>query len=173
MPARSVVDAAQWARGDDEARALVAAAFQQRMVGSAEVLDVLGRMPMARRGVLIARTVADAAGGAHSLAELDFLALSRKAGFPEPKLQRVRRDASGRKRYLDVLYEEYGVHVEIDGGQHMDARRAWADMRRQNDVWIAGERVLRFPAWLVRERPDEVVAQVRAALVAAGWRPTI
>jgi very-short-patch-repair endonuclease len=171
MPARSLVDAAQWARTDDEARADVAAAFQQRMVSSAEVYAVLGRMLRVRRGSLIERTVADAAGGAHSLAELAFLALSRRAGFPEPKLQRVRRDASGRKRYLDVLYEEYGVHVEIDGAQHMDVRRAWDDMRRQNEIWIAGERVLRFPAWLVRERPDEVVAQVRAALIAAGWRP--
>jgi len=31
--------------------------------------------------------------------------------------------------------------------------------------------VLRFPAWLVREDPGQVIAQVRSALVAAGWRP--
>jgi hypothetical protein len=42
-------------------------------------------------------------------------------------------------------------------------------MKRQNDLWVAGDRVLRFPAWLVRRRPAEVAAQVRAALVAAGW----
>jgi hypothetical protein len=42
-------------------------------------------------------------------------------------------------------------------------------MKRQNDLWIAGVRVLRFPAWLVRERPAEVVTQVREALMAAGW----
>ena len=47
----------------------------------------------------------------------------------------------------------------------------WADMRRQNAVWIAGERILRLPAWVVRNRPAEVVDQVRAALLAAGWRP--
>ncbi len=83
----------------------------------------------------------------------------------------ARRDASGRRRYLDVLYEEYGVHVEIDGAHHADVRQAWADMQRQNELWIAGDRVLRFPGWLIRESPDEVTAQLRAALVAAGWRP--
>jgi hypothetical protein len=47
---------------------------------------VLTGMPMIRRQALIARTVVDAAGGAHSLAELEFLRLSRTAGFPESAL---------------------------------------------------------------------------------------
>jgi very-short-patch-repair endonuclease len=61
------------------------------------------------------------------------------------------------------------VHVEIDGCQHLDVRQAWADMRRQNQLWIAGDRVLRFPAWALRSDPDAVLAQVRQALRAAGW----
>ena len=74
-------------------------------------------------------------------------------------------------RYLDALFDEWQVHVEIDGAQHMDVRQWWADMKRQNDLWVPGGRVLRFPSWAVRHRPDEVAAQVRAALIAAGWRP--
>jgi len=63
------------------------------------------------------------------------------------------------------------VHVEVDGEQHMEVR-AWSeDMRQHNEIVIAGERLLRFTSWLVRQRPDEVVAQVRAALLAAGWLP--
>jgi very-short-patch-repair endonuclease len=103
------------------------------------------------------------------LAELDYLALTRRAGLPEPSRQQPRRDADGRRRYLDIWYDEYLVQVEIDGGQHLAARAAWNDMKRQNDLWIAGVRVLRFPAWLVRSRPAEVLCQVRAALTAAGW----
>jgi very-short-patch-repair endonuclease len=83
----------------------------------------------------------------------------------------VRTDARGRKRYLDVVFEEWKVHVEIDGGQHTEVGHWWADMRRQNDLWISGVRVLRFPAWVVRDRPGDVIAQVRAALLAAGWCP--
>jgi hypothetical protein len=44
-------------------------------------------------------------------------------------------------------------------------------MQRQNDLWIVGERVLRFPAWVIEHRPDEVAAQLRSALKSAGWDP--
>ncbi len=169
MPARSLVDAAQWAATDEDARAIIAAGFQQRLVAGDDLHRVLDRLPRARRRSLIRQTADDAAGGSHSLPELDFLRLTRRAGLPEPSRQAVRRDASGRRRYLDVWFDDWRVHVEIDGGQHLDPRAAWADMRRQNDLWIEGDRVLRFPAWAVRHTPDEVVAQVRAALRAAGW----
>jgi very-short-patch-repair endonuclease len=168
---RSLVDAAQWAASEREARLVIAMSFQQGKVSARGVSGRLPRIANERRRTVITDTVADAAGGAHSLAELDFLQLSRSAGLPEPKLQYARRDATGRRRYLDAYYEKYKVHVEIDGIQHVDVQQAWADMKRQNDLYIKGDRVLRFPSWLVRERPDEVIAQVRAALIAAGWRP--
>jgi very-short-patch-repair endonuclease len=171
MPARSLIDAAQWARDDDRARAIVAAGFQQRLVNADDMAAVLARMPRARRRALIRRAVDDASIGAHSLPEAEFRRLCRRAGLPEPTRQVRRRDASGRNRYLDVYFAEWGVHVEIDGAQHMDVREWWADMRRQNELWIPGNRVLRFPAWAIRERPDEVAAQVWAALIAAGWHP--
>jgi very-short-patch-repair endonuclease len=84
-------------------------------------------------------------------------------------MQHARRDGDGRQRYLDAYFAEWGVHVEIDGGQHTDAAHWWADMRRQNALWIPGDRVLRFPAWAIRNRPNEVITQIRAALTAAGW----
>lgn len=169
MPARSLVDAAQWSATDEEARALIAAGIQQRLVRGDDLHRVLQRLPRARRRRLILATATDAVGGARSLAELDFLGLVRRAGLPEPSLQVVRRDATGRRRYLDVWFERWRVHVEIDGGQHLDPRTAWADMQRQNDLWAAGDRVLRFPAWAVREDPARVIAQLRAALRSAGW----
>ncbi|MGK5671480.1 endonuclease domain-containing protein [Micromonospora sp. URMC 106] len=168
-PARSIVDAAQWARTDAEARAIVAAGFQQRVVYEEDLREVIDRMPRLRRRKLILAVATDAAGGAHSLAELDFLSLVRRAGLPEPTRQKIRYDANGRRRYLDAYFEEWKVHVEIDGGQHLDPRAAWADMRRQNDLWIEGDRILRFPSWAVRAHPAEVIAQLRTALRRAGW----
>jgi very-short-patch-repair endonuclease len=170
MPARSLVDAAQWATSDNEARAVIAAGFQQRLVAGDEIHRVLERMPRARRRVLIRQAADDARGGAEAISEAAFLHLCRRAGLPEPLLQVRREDASGRRRYLDAYFPEWQLHVEIDGGQHMEVQAWWADMKRQNDLWVAGDRVLRFPAWVVRSRPDEVAAQVRAALVAAGWQ---
>ena len=167
--ARSLVDAGQWASSDSEARAIIAAGFQQRLVSPAGMVSVLARLPRARRRRLIAETIADAAGGAHSLAELDLVALCRRDHLPEPSRQTIRRDATGRRRYLDAYFAEWQVHVEVDGAQHIDPRNAWADMKRQNDLWIAGDRVLRFPAWILRADPAAVMAQIRAALLSAGW----
>jgi len=168
---RSVVDAAQWEATDDRAAAVVAAGFQQRFVRLDEVEHAVERQPRARRRSLVLQVARDAAGGAHSLPEIEFVRLCRRAALPVPKCQVSRVDAAGGRRYLDAYFEEYGVHVEIDGGQHLESAAWWADMKRQNDLWVAGDRVLRFPAWVVRRRPAEVAAQVRAALVAAGWRP--
>ncbi|MEU3452450.1 DUF559 domain-containing protein [Micromonospora sp. NPDC006766] len=169
VAARSIVDAAQWASSDEQARAIVAAAFQQRLVGGHDLHEVVDRMPRLRRRRLILATATDAAGGAHSCGELDFMRLVRRAGLPEPIRQKVRQDSAGRHRYLDAYFEEWQVHVEIDGGQHLDPAHAWADMKRQNDLWVEGDRVLRFPTWALRAHPDEVLAQLRAALRAAGW----
>jgi very-short-patch-repair endonuclease len=54
--------------------------------------------------------------------------------------------------------------VEIDGIHHGDAQQAWDGAQRQNDLWVRGERILRFPAWVVRERPAAFVATLRRGL---------
>ena len=54
---------------------------------------------------------------------------------------------------------------------NMNVNDWYADMRQHNEAIIAGERLLRFAGWMVRHRPEEVVAVVRAALLAAGWTP--
>jgi len=169
--ARSLVDAAAWARTDDVARVIIAAGYQQNLVTGGEIESVLGQLTRIPRRALILEAVMDAAGGAHSLPEARFIRELRKAGLPLPRLQVRRRDSDQNVRYLDGYYDEWKIHIEIDGGQHIEVQSYWADMRRQNAVWIAGDRILRFPTWAVRHRPAEVVAQVRAALLAAGWRP--
>ena len=112
-----------------------------------EVLDRYQNMP---RRTLALRTVRDAAGGSHSLGELEFLALCRRGGLPLPTRQRPRRDSSGRWRYLDACFDDWMVAAEIDGGQHGNVGQMWDDYDRQNDLEIAGYRVLRFPAWVAR-----------------------
>ncbi|WP_173079723.1 hypothetical protein [Phytohabitans rumicis] len=171
MPARSMLDAAQWARTDEDAVAIVAACFQQRLVGLVDVEPALARMPRLHRRQVIVAAASDAAGGAESIFEVDFARLCRRAGLPEPSRQVARTDRHGRRRYRDVYFDQWGVHVEIDGAQHMDVKAWYADMRQHNEIAIAGERLLRFPGWALRHRPDEVVADMRAALVAAGWQP--
>lgn len=167
---RSLIDAAQWAPSDRAARTIVAAAMQQRLVLPDSLRSVLARMPRARRRALIAEMIDYAAVGVESATEADFLRLCRQQGYPEPLMRHPRTDAAGRKRYLDAYFADFKLHVEIDGGHHIEIQQWWTDMQRQNDLWIAGDRILRFPAWVITARPGDVASQLRAALTAAGWR---
>lgn len=169
--ARSLVDAAQWARTDEQAQEILAAGCQQRRATPAEIAAVLERMPRMRRRALVRETLRDVAGGAEALSEIDLVRLCRRHGLPAPETQERRRDADGRVRYLDAYWRRWRLHVEVDGAHHMDVRHWAADLRRQNRVWIEGDRILRFTAFDVRHRPAEVASQLRAALEAAGWRP--
>jgi hypothetical protein len=170
--ARSIVDGAAWARTDDDARALIVAAFQQQLVSASDFVDVLTAMPRGRRRGLVAETVALADRGAHAISELWLVDICRRYRLPLPDQQVRRVDASGKARYLDAHWKRWRLHVEADGAWHLEVRAWWDDMRRQNDLWIEGERSLRFPGWALRHRRDEVAAQLRAALLAGGWRPT-
>ena len=76
----------------------------------------------------------------------------------------MRRDGDGRRRWLDAYWEEAHLAVEVDGLWHMEATAWWEDMRRGNDLIISGLRVLRFPAFVVRDQPGVVAAQIRDAL---------
>ena len=166
---RSLVDAARWAATPDRACAVLAAGVQQRLARPADLRAVLQRMPTARRRALLLRTLDAIDGGAHSLAEIHLVRLCRREGLPEPEQQVARRDRAGRRRWLDAYWSRWGVHVEIDGAAHLDVRVWWQDMQRQNEVWLRGDRILRFPAYLLRTQPTVVADTVRIALTAAGW----
>ena len=78
--ARSLVDAAAWTATDDRARALLAAGVQQRLVRPGDLMAITARPTRLRRRLLIQATLADVAGGAHALSELDFGSLSSAEG---------------------------------------------------------------------------------------------
>jgi hypothetical protein len=162
--ARAAVDAAAWASSSAGAKTILAMVCQQRKTAPDELLAVLATRRALPRRAMIAATLLDIAGGAQSLSEIDLLGLCRRSGIPRPDLQEYRKDASGRNRYLDAYWRRQRLHVEVDGAHHMDAQHWAEDMLRQNEVWIDGDRILRFPAWLIRAHPDRVVTQLRTAL---------
>ena len=82
--------------------------------------------------------------------------------MPDQQVERV--DHAGRKRYRDAYWREWRLHVEVDGAFDLEVRSWWADMRRQNELWAEGDRVLRFPAWVATHHAEEVAGQIRAAL---------
>jgi len=163
--ARSVVNAASWMGTDRGAQAVLAAAVQQRLVRTTDLAAVLDRSERAYRRKLMITTLADIAGGSHALSELDFTRLViRQFGLPEPERQVPRRDSTGRRRWLDAVWEETRLLVEIDGAAHLDVLTYWDDMNRSNDL-TKDYRILRFPAWVVRYQPEYVAAKIRQALL--------
>jgi very-short-patch-repair endonuclease len=161
--ARSLVDAAGWAATDRLARAILAAGVQQRLVRVADLSQVVEHSPRGSRRALMRVTLADVAGGAEALSELDFCDLVRRYRLPEPDRQVRRMDGDG-YRWLDAVWEWARLIAEIDGRWHMDVRAWWADMRRDNGLTVNGYRVLRFPAFAVRDSPKAVADQIAAAL---------
>jgi very-short-patch-repair endonuclease len=162
--ARSLVDAAAWAGSDRRAQAVLAAGVQQRLVRAGDLLAVaIGNQRRPRRAMIMA-TLDDIAGGAQALSELDLIRLVRRHRLPEPDRQAPRRDAAGRRRWLDAVWETARLIVEVDGIHHLDADQYWADMDRDNDFTLDGYRVLRFPAFAVRYQGDYVAGKIRDAL---------
>ena len=63
--------------------------------------------------------------------------VERAHGLPLARRQARRRHGSG-NRYLDNLYEEYGLCVELDGAAAHPAEGRWRDTHRDNTNLVQG-----------------------------------
>jgi very-short-patch-repair endonuclease len=85
------------------------------------------------------------------------------ARLPRPEAQVSLNDSNGRfLGRVDLYYPAQRLALEYDGGTHRTS--LIEDDRRQNLLLNAGYHVLRFTVADIRETPDAVVRQVRAAL---------
>lgn len=162
------VRGALWALSDRQAALLLTMAVQQGIVPADRIALELLHVKKAPRLTFVIDVVTDLVGGVRSLAELDFAGQCRTRGLPEPSRQAVRRAPNGRY-YLDVLWEDWRVVVEIDGIQHALAEEVVADALRHNDVTLEHLTVLRLPVLGLRVAADEFFAQIEMALADAGW----
>jgi very-short-patch-repair endonuclease len=146
---------------------LLAAGVQQRLVTVAALSAALAQAPKLRHRRALIAAVADIGQGAQALSEIDFHTLCRRNRLPAPDRQTVRRDRSGRRRFLDATWRRPDgrlVVAEVDGALHLAVRRWWDDQLRQNELSLADALVLRFPSVVVRTEPGQVVQQLRRAL---------
>lgn len=173
-PAVAAVQAALWARSNRQAVLYLCMPVQQRLTRPADIAETLDRVIRDRRKKLLRSALVDIADGAQALSELDFAAMGRKRGWPEPTRQRTMRGPNGRI-YLDVAWDKYRVVVEIDGIGHLSADQWLIDTLRQNAVTLEGARVLRIPVLALRIDPEPFLQQVDEALIAGGCplRPRI
>lgn len=163
----AAVRGALWARSDRQAALLLTMVVQQGVAPADRIGQALLQVKRDPRLRFVIDVVTDLLGGVRSLAELDFARECRRRGLPEPTRQVVRRGRDGRY-YLDVVWEEWGLVVEVDGIHHALAQEVVADALRHNDVTLGNLTVLRLPVLGLRVAADDFFDQIERALVAAG-----
>jgi hypothetical protein len=122
--------------------------------------DILGALPLI-------------AEGAHSPLEYRYVRDVEEAhGLPKAKRQARRVSGKARlprPRYLDNLYEAFGIVVELDGRADHLVEDRWRDIRRDNANARSGIMTLRYNWADVTHRPCEVAADIAAALRICTW----
>lgn len=161
---RTVLDLCRWLPLA-EAVAAADSALRSRRLSLGQLVGGCCDLPAGRgrdRVAQVVRMVDPACGSVlESLCRVLFL-LAELPSFCSQLVIRHEHAVIGR---VDFAWPEQRVVVEVDGYTFHAGRDSYrADRRRTNALVLAGWRVLRFSWEDITERPDVVVAQVRAAL---------
>ncbi|GAB2974934.1 hypothetical protein [Nocardioides montaniterrae] len=151
-------------RSERTAQGVLAACVQQGLTTPERLEEWVERLVPLRRSALFRRTLAEIAGGAQSLAEIDVARMCRRAGLRLPDRQVRRRDAHGRLRYTDCewrLADGRTAVLEVDGLFHMDVEQWEDDIARQRALTTPSRLVVRCTTREVRECSEVVAADLR------------
>jgi hypothetical protein len=168
----TILDLVAKARTFDDAYGWISAAVGRRLT-SAELLSraLAGRSRIRWRAWITA-ALQDAADGVHSPLERHYVhGVERAHGLPTARRQAKRRHGSG-TRYLDNLYEEYGLCVELDGLAAHPPEGRWRDTRRDNANLLQDTRTLRYGWPDATANRCRTAAQIAAVLRRLGWKGT-
>lgn len=168
QPATAAVHAALWARTDKQAAYFVLAAGQQRLFTPEQLAVETEKVRRAPRRRLLRELAEAFVGGVETLGEREFAKLCTDRGFPTPQRQ-VRHETKTGRVYLDVVWPQFRVTVEIDGIHHLDPSSWLNDALKQNTMTLEGHAVLRIPNLALRLDPEPFLDQIEAALRSGGW----
>lgn len=138
----------------------------QRRVSFDDLHAAYCRQIGSRRSTGARRLMADAGDRAAAESERRFIRLIKKAGIHGWSVN-APMTVMGETFYPDFCFARERVIVEIDGwAWHHTPKRFQRDRSRQNALVLQGWLVLRFTWFDLVDRPEWVLAQVRAALAA-------
>ncbi len=166
----TVLDLVAAARSFDDAYGWISAAAGRRLTTPELIGKALAARSRIRRRAWITAALRDAADGVHSPLERNYVhGVERAHGLPAARRQAKRRHASG-NRYLDNLYEEYGLCVELDGVAAHPAEGRWRDTRRDNANLAQGTETLRYGWPDATEHRCRTAAEIAEVLRRRGWK---
>jgi len=165
----TVLDLIQVSPSFDDAYAWICRAIGRRRTTADRIRQAMdARKKMRWRGELEA-ALDDAGDGAMSLLEYRYVhRVERPHQLPAARRQARIGQGTGH-RYLDNLYEEYGLCVELDGTAAHPADEQWRDKRRDNANAVSGIITLRFGLLDLGDRRCETAATVATVLGRNGW----
>jgi very-short-patch-repair endonuclease len=165
----TVLDLAEAVRSFDAAFFWLSSACSNGLVTADQVRVAAGHRKKLRWRADIAAALAEISDGIMSNLERQYLRnVERPHGLPQPKRQ-VRMRQSERSSYLDNLFVDFGVAVELDGLAAHPVEARWRDIHRDNHFATTGIITLRYSWADVTERPCLVAAEIATVLRQRGW----
>jgi hypothetical protein len=167
----TVLDLVQVARTFDEALGWLCRATGRRLTTADRIMSAMGARKKMRWRAEVVAALGDIDEGVQSPLEHRYVCnVERPHGLPVARRQVPVQGPAGRT-YLDNLYEEYRICVELDGTAAHPADSQWRDKRRDNWNLITADIVtLRFGWDDVVARRCETARDVAIRLRRNGWR---
>lgn len=160
----TVIDLTQAAASFDDALGWLCRGVGRRLTTAPRLQAALDARPKVRWRAGLTAVLGDIGAGAISSLEFRYVRdVERGHGVP-PARRQARVVLGLRTRYVDNLYEDAGVAVELDGQVAHSIEDRWADMHRDNAHATAGLITLRYNWTDVTLRPCLVAEQVADVL---------
>ena len=153
-----------------DAVAVLTGVCQRRRTTPERLLQALERRSRTPRGAELRRVIGDVAFGVHSVLERSYAhRVERRHGLPRGARQR--RDVLGSGVvYRDVLYEDFGVLVELDGQTwHGATTDRWADMTRDLEAAADGLLTIRLGWRHAHDEACDTASRLSAVFRRQGW----
>lgn len=168
----TVLDLIQIAATFDDAYAWICRAIGRRRTTADRIRQAMDARKKMRWRREITLALGDAEDGALSVLEYRYVRrVERPHGLPVARRQARIRQHFG-NRYLDNLYEPYGVCVELDGTAAHPEDEQWRDKRRDNANLFGGIVTFRFGFPELGDHRCESAAFVAGVLRSHGWPGT-
>jgi len=166
----TVLDLTQASRGFDEAFHWLCQACGGRLTTAGRLREALcQRKKLRYRGEILA-ALAAIAEGVHSNLEYRYVRGVERAHRLPIACRQAMLILGGRRCYLDNLYRDFGVAIELDGRAAHRIQDRWRDVHRDNALTSMGIITLRYNWADVTERTCQVAAEISTVLGGRGWK---